>query len=146
MKLKGSMRKFLIVDDDAMIRSVLQSLFNRCKLESKIAVNGKQAIEKWEQEDFQAILMDLDMPIMDGICACKEIRQREFDDKRSYTPIIAVSGRCIEEAKGEAMEAGMDGFVAKPFSMKELCDVVFPLAGVFQDDMEGKFQHLPIFT
>jgi CheY-like chemotaxis protein len=75
------MRRFLIVDDNSMIRGVLQTLFDHCNLECDAAVNGKHAIEKWEQEDFQAILMDLDMPEMDGICACKEIRQRESKDK-----------------------------------------------------------------
>ncbi len=126
------MRRFLIVDDNSMIRGVLQTLFDRCNLECDAAVNGKHAIEKWEQEDFQAILMDLDMPEMDGICACKEIRQRERDGKRAHTPIIAITGRDIEEARIKAMEAGMDGFVAKPFTIKEICDVVFPLAGASQ--------------
>ena len=140
------MSRFLIVDDDIIVRSVLKTLFNDCNLECDTAVNGKHAIEKWEQEDFQAILMDLDMPEMDGICACKEIRQREIDDKRAYTPIIAVSGRSIEEAKIQSKEAGMDGFVAKPFTMKELCAVVFPLAGVFQEKGEGEFYHLSVFS
>lgn len=126
------MRRFLIVDDDIMIRGVLETLFNHCNLECDAAVNGKHAIEKWEQEDFQAILMDLDMPVMDGICACKEIRQRERDDKRAYTPIIAITGRDIEDAEIKSMEAGMDGFVAKPFTIKEICAVVFPLAGASQ--------------
>lgn len=137
MNLKRSMRRFLIVDDDIMFRSILKTLFNHCNMECDTAVNGKHAIEKWEQEDFQAILMDLDMPEMDGICASKEIRQREIDDKRDYTPIIAVSGRSNEEAKMKAMEVGMNGFVAKPFTLKELCDVVFPLAGVSQEKAAG---------
>jgi CheY-like chemotaxis protein len=140
------MRRFLIVDDDIMIRSVMQTLFNHCDLQCDTAVNGEHAIVKWEQEDFQVILMDLDMPVMDGINACKKIRQREIDDKRNYTPIIAVSGRDIEEAKIESKEAGMNGFVAKPFTMKELCDVIFPLAGISQKKIEGEFIHLPVFS
>ena len=132
------MSRFLIVDDDIIVRSVLKTLFNDCNLECDTAVNGKHAIEKWEQEDFQAILMDLDMPELDGICACKEIRQRECDGKRAYTPIIAITGRDIEEAKIKSMEAGMDGFVAKPFTIKEICAVVFPLAGASH--------HLPDFS
>jgi len=139
------MRKFLIVDDDIMIRSVLQTLFNDCDMECVTAVNGKHAIEKWEQEDFQAILMDLDMPEMDGFSASREIRQREIDDKRAYTPIIAVSGRgSIEETEIASMDAGMNGFVAKPFTLKEICDVVFPLAGLSQGKKEGKFHHIPL--
>lgn len=145
LNLKRSMRRFLIVDDDIMIRDILKMLFNHCNLECDTAVNGKHAIEKWEQEDFQAILMDLDMPEMDGICACKEIRQRERDNKRAYTPIIAVSGQDIEEAKIKCLEAGMDGFVAKPFTMKEICAVVFPSAGVFQEKGEEKIHDLPSF-
>lgn len=130
LKMKGPMRRFLIVDDDIMIRSVLKTVFNRYNLECDTAENGRHAIEKWKQEDFQAILMDLDMPVMDGICACKEIRQLEIDDERVYTPIIAVSGRGTEEAKIHSREAGMNAFVAKPFTVREICDVVFPLAGV----------------
>lgn len=122
--------RFLIVDDDIVIRSVLQTLFNHHGLECTTAVNGQHAVEKWEKEDFCAILMDLDMPVMDGLCACREIRQRERKEHRAYTPIIAVSARDIRTVKRETMEAGMNDFVPKPFTMKELCSVVFPLAGL----------------
>ena len=123
-------RKFLIVDDDRMIRSVLQKLFTHYGLECILAGNGKQAVEKWEQEDFCAILMDLDMPLMDGCCACKIIRQREEDEKRTYTPIIAVSGQDSMAGKVKSMEAGMNAFIPKPFTIDEIWSVVFPLTGL----------------
>ncbi len=128
-------QRFLIVDDDIMVRSVLQALFDHHGLECTTAVNGRHAVEKWEKEDFCAILMDLDMPVMDGLCACREIRQQERKKERNHTPIIAVSARDMKRGKAESLEAGMNDFVLKPFTMDELCSIVFPLAGLEYSNM-----------
>lgn len=133
------LNRFLIVDDDFMIRDMLKMMFCHFGLKCVFAVNGQDALEKWEKEDFLAILMDLDMPIMDGICACREIRQRELDNARQYTPIIAFSGRDVVEGKIQAMEAGMNAFLSKPFNTQDLFDIVLPLAGIMPEKEERAY-------
>jgi CheY-like chemotaxis protein len=119
-------KKILIVDDDHLIRSILKKLLEFCDFECVIAANGCQAVEKWEQDTFQTILMDIDMPIMDGYTATKEIRQREIEEKRTYTPIIAVSGGDSTIINSQSAKVGMDGFIMKPFTKKELMTSISP--------------------
>jgi CheY-like chemotaxis protein len=78
-------KRFLIVDDHILVRSFLKDLFRYYDLDCEEAVNGKDAIEKWEHEDFNAILMDIEMPEMDGLQATRIIRQREKEVVSGHT-------------------------------------------------------------
>lgn len=121
-------KRFLIVDDQYLIRSFLKDLFRYYDLDCEEAVNGKDAIEKWENEDFNAILMDIEMPEMDGLQATRIIRQREKENERSYTPIFAISGCTLINPEECCKRAGMDGFIAKPVVINKLLECVMPLA------------------
>lgn len=121
-------RRFLIVDDQDLIRSFLKDFLMRYELQTVEAANGDEAIRKWEEEDFNAILMDIQMPIMDGLQATRIIRRRERDEQRIYTPIYALSGYVSEDPINECNMAGMDGFIAKPVSINKLLDTLLPLA------------------
>jgi CheY-like chemotaxis protein len=122
--------KLLIFDDDYLIRSLLKTLLDLYNFESVFAVDGKHAVKKWEQENFCAILMDIDMPVMDGFAATKEIRQREKEEGRVYTPIIGVSGGNYSEGGMQYADAGMDGFVTKPFTQEDLMISLSPFIQV----------------
>ncbi|MBI5558830.1 MAG: response regulator [Deltaproteobacteria bacterium] len=121
-------RRFLIVDDQAIIRSFLKDLFLHYDMKCEEAANGREAIEKWEQEDFNAILMDLEMPEMDGLQAARIIRQKEKEAQRPYTPIFAISGTAVLDPEEHCRKAGMDGFIAKPVVISKLLECVMPLA------------------
>jgi len=121
-------KRFLIVDDQYLIRSFLKDLLRYYDLDCEEAVNGKDAIEKWENEEFNAILMDIEMPEMDGLQATRIIRQREKEDERSYTPIFAISGCTLIDPEEHCKRAGMDGFIAKPVVINKLLECVMPLA------------------
>lgn len=121
-------KRFLIVDDQYLVRSFLKDLFRYYDLDCEEAVNGKDAIEKWENEDFNAILMDIEMPEMDGLQATRIIRQREKENERSYTPIFAISGCSLINPEEYCKRAGMDGFIAKPVVINKLLECIMPLA------------------
>ena len=125
--MKGSKMKFLIVDDANLIRCFLKSLLNLYDLDAEIATNGQEAINAWEKENFTAILMDLEMPVMGGLEASRIIRLREKEELRTYTPIFAVSGAIMSNPHRICLEAGMDGFIAKPVTIDGVLDVILPL-------------------
>ncbi|MCJ7599928.1 MAG: response regulator [Desulfobulbaceae bacterium] len=121
-------KRFLIVDDHYLVRSFLKDLLRYYDLDCEEAVNGKDAIEKWEHEDFNAILMDIEMPEMDGLQATRIIRQREKEVERAYTPIFAISGSVSVDPEEHCKRAGMDGYIAKPVIINKLLEYVMPLA------------------
>ena len=85
--------------------------------------NGQIAIEKVEQNDYNLILMDLQMPVMDGFTATSKIRELN-DSRKSTLPVIALTASALIDMKDKAYETGMDGYITKPFNPKELYDKV----------------------
>ncbi|MCB2184071.1 MAG: response regulator [Desulfobulbaceae bacterium] len=118
--------RFLIVDDQNLIREFLKELFSRYDIITEEAENGEEAVFKWETGNYSAILMDIQMPKMDGLQATRLIRKREKEEKRNYTPIIALSGVATSDPEKDCTSAGMDGFLAKPVFISQLLDVVLP--------------------
>lgn len=106
----------MLVEDDEISR-----LFGTIALKKKgyhvtTAVNGQEAIAQTDQSSFDLIFMDINMPLMDGYSAAREIRKR----KDSYIPIIAMTAYTMHSDQEKCMAAGMDDFIAKPVNMAEL--------------------------
>jgi two-component system KDP operon response regulator KdpE len=106
--------KILVVDDEPQARRVLRTALVAQGFEVTDASSGEEAIAKLRGEPADIILLDLKMPGMGGIEACREIRAS------SETPVIVVSARKSREDRTQAFEAGADGFIAKPFGIEEL--------------------------
>ena len=108
------MSKILVVDDEFRIRELIKkyAVFEGHTVEE--AVDGIQAISICNQQDFDLIIMDVMMPELDGFSACREIR------KKKSTPIIKLSARGEEYDKIHGFELGIDDYVVKPFSPREL--------------------------
>lgn len=108
------MSKILVVDDEFRIREIIKKYANFEGHKVTEAVDGMSAIEICNRETFDIIIMDVMMPELDGFSACKEIR------KHCNTPIIMLSARGEEYDKIHGFELGIDDYVVKPFSPKEL--------------------------
>lgn len=108
------MYKLCIVDDEEKIRALIKKYALFEGYEVKEAENGMQAIEMCQREDFDLVVMDIMMPELDGFSACKKIR--EF----SEVPVIMLSARGEEYDKIHGFEIGVDDYIVKPFSPKEL--------------------------
>ncbi len=121
-------KRFLVVDDQFLIRDFLKEFFLRFDMQAVEACNGREAVDRWEEEDFNAILMDVQMPELDGLQATRIIRQREEKENRPRTPIFALSGYVSDDPEKDCRNAGMDGFIAKPVSINTLLETVIPLA------------------
>ena len=84
-----------------------------------VANNGQEAIEQWQDGQFDLILMDVQMPVMDGFQATREIRKLE-QQSGEHTPIIAMTARAMAQDRHECIDAGMDDYLSKPIRIKDL--------------------------
>jgi two-component system KDP operon response regulator KdpE len=107
--------KVLIVDDEPSIRRALHTTFLTLGFDIEEAVTGEQALPLLRGSTFDAVLLDINMPGMGGIEACREIR-RQFP----RLAVLMLTVRDSENDKVEALEAGADDYVAKPFPIREL--------------------------
>ena len=108
------MSRLLIVDDEERIRDIIKKYAQFEGFETVEAVDGLQAVEICRKESFDLIIMDVMMPELDGFSAVREIR------KTSSTPVLMLSARGEEYDKIHGFELGIDDYVVKPFSPKEL--------------------------
>ncbi|KAI6046474.1 hypothetical protein EDC04DRAFT_1476512 [Pisolithus marmoratus] len=135
----------LIVDDNSINRTILSTFMKKKKVKYDVAKNGEEAVEKWRNGNFQLILMDIQMPVMDGIEATKEIRNLESqkaacvpvtpqsdggprtppDDLRTSSYhfsviIVALTASSLESDRVAALAAGCNDFLTKPVSLQWL--------------------------
>ena len=108
------MKKILVVDDEEQIRSIIRKYREFEGYEIAEAVDGMDAITKVRDMDYDVIIMDVMMPELDGFSACSEIK------KIKDIPVIMLSARGEEYDRIHGFEAGVDDYVVKPFSPKEL--------------------------
>jgi CheY-like chemotaxis protein len=108
--------RVLVVDDNKVIRELVTRQLAKLGAESETAIDGKDALEKLANEKFDVVLMDVQMPEMDGITATQEIRRQE-QSHGQHTLIIALTGH---GSRIECIEAGMDDFIAKPMNIATL--------------------------
>jgi len=110
---RGEEPRLLVVEDDPVICAMLQKLLRLSHYQSELAGNGRQALELWRQGDFDLILMDVQMPGMDGFEATAAIRQEEAE-RGGHVPIIAMTAHTLKEDERRCLEAGMDCYLPKP--------------------------------
>ncbi|WP_395673255.1 ATP-binding protein [Phenylobacterium sp.] len=112
--------RVLVVDDNAVNRKVLGLILESAAIGHVDVEDGAQAVTAVEGGAFDAILMDLQMPVMDGLEATRRIRALEQRDGRPRTPIFMVSANCLQEHMDAGLSAGADGHLSKPVSVSEL--------------------------
>ncbi|WP_375182883.1 7TM diverse intracellular signaling domain-containing protein [Marinobacter sp.] len=110
--------KILVVEDDAANRMIIRKQLERIGVESEGVQNGHEAVEAAMNEPWDLIIMDCQMPIMDGIEATREIRQKAAANLD--TPIIAVTANASESFRTQCLEAGMNDYYTKPLRLVQL--------------------------
>jgi len=120
--------RVLAAEDNRVNQLVLRTLLGQIGLEPTIVGNGAEALEAWEQGDYDLILMDVQMPIMDGAAATEAIRTREAASGRPPTPIVALTANAMRHQMEAYRAAGMDGFLAKPLDIGALFKTIQSVA------------------
>jgi CheY-like chemotaxis protein len=115
--------KVLVAEDNKMNVLILKKFFHNWEIDFRIANNGEELLEIYKQEDFDLILMDLQMPILNGYEATKEIRNLENKNKANV-PIIALTAFAQTDIKIKTEQYKMNGFMSKPFKPSELYNLL----------------------
>ena len=112
--------RILLAEDDEIIRKVMLQMLKKLGYRVDMAANGLEVLSALEHYSYGIVLMDIQMPEMDGLEATRIIRLSRPDGLR----IIAVTACAPEEIREKCLEAGMDDYVSKPIKMKELADLL----------------------
>jgi len=112
--------RVLAAEDNAINQLVLRTMLQQAGVDPTIVADGRQAIEAWELAEWDVILMDIQMPEMDGLSATRAIREREGQTGRRRTPIIALTANAMAHHVSEYAASDMDSFVAKPIEVSRL--------------------------
>lgn len=122
--------RVLLVEDNEVIQMLATAMMDQWHVNYKIASDGKEAVEKWARLKPDLILMDCQLPILDGFEATRQIRQKELEMQvNKATPIIAVTANDDQATQQRCEEAGMNGLLHKPFQESELRAVIEKWAG-----------------
>ncbi len=112
--------RVLAAEDNSVNQLVLKTLLHQIGVEPLVVENGQEAVDAWKDAGWDVILMDMQMPVMDGLTAARAIRQAEADMGRARTPIIALTANAMSHQIQQCLAAGMDGHVAKPIEAARL--------------------------
>jgi two-component system, sensor histidine kinase len=112
--------RVLAAEDNSVNQLVLRTLLHQIGVEPAVVADGAAALEAWEAGHWDAILMDVQMPVMDGPTATRRIREREAATGRRRTPIIALTANAMSHHVADYLAAGMDAHVAKPIEASRL--------------------------
>jgi signal transduction histidine kinase len=116
--------KVLAAEDNTVNQLVLKTLLHQIGIDPVVVANGVEAVRAWEDGEWDVILMDVQMPQMDGPTAARAIREQELATGRARTPIIALTANVMSHQLAEYMAAGMDGHVAKPIEAGRLFEAL----------------------
>ncbi len=112
--------RVLLVEDNVINEKVAVALLGKRGCRVSVAHDGQQALEACERESFDVVLMDMQMPVMDGLEASRRLRRRERETGRARLPVLAMTANAMQEDREACLEAGMDDFLAKPIRPDEL--------------------------
>jgi signal transduction histidine kinase/DNA-binding response OmpR family regulator/HPt (histidine-containing phosphotransfer) domain-containing protein len=116
--------KILLVEDNAVNREVAVGMLENLGCSIETAENGRLAIDAMNCATYDAILMDCQMPVMDGLTATGEIRRREQTSGAARVPVIALTANAMEGDRERCLAAGMDDFLSKPFTQQQLATLL----------------------
>lgn len=117
-------QRVLLVEDTPANRKVVQRVLQRRGHEVVIAVNGREALDAYRGGEYDLILMDVQMPIMDGLQATEAIREIERRNSKPPARILALTAHSLRGDRERCLRAGMNGYLAKPLNLAELLDNV----------------------
>ena len=112
--------RVLVVEDNALNQEVAQEILEQAGAQVTLASSGDAALQILEDQTFDAVLMDIQMPGLDGMQTTREIRDREQHTAGASIPIIAMTGHAMQSDHQRCLEAGMNDFIAKPFRVEQL--------------------------
>ena len=125
--------RVLVAEDNPVNQKLAQKLLKKMGYAVDVAGNGKEAVDAFGREKFDVILMDVQMPEMDGLEATGAIRKME-QENGGHIPIIAMTAHAMKGDREQCLDAGMDGYVSKPIQVPKLAEAIESLTGNTEND------------
>jgi len=116
-KLHG---RVLLAEDNPINQMVARKMLEKIGVETELAANGQEALDLLCERSFDAVLMDCQMPVLDGFSATRQLREWEQQQQRKPLPVIAMTANVMEGDRERCLEAGMDDYIGKPFRNEDL--------------------------
>lgn len=116
--------RILVAEDNSISTKVIRGMLNKLNLQPDTACNGEEALEAIKAQPYDLVLMDCEMPVLDGFQATHQLREWEVRNARRRTPVVALTAHILSEHRDRAREAGMDGHMAKPVELSNLRELV----------------------
>ncbi len=116
--------RVLIVEDHPVNRQLTETMVQKFGVATAVAANGREAVERLEKETFSMVLMDVQMPEMDGLTATRTWRAREAELGRARTTIVALTAHALPQDKAACLDAGMDDYMCKPLRRDTLSEML----------------------
>ena len=114
-----AVKRFLLAEDNALNARTVVAMLMHLGHQAEISANGQEAVMQWRQGGFDAILMDINMPVMDGECALSVIREQE-QRTGGHIPVIALTSHALKGDRERFIAGGFDGYISKPVLMDQL--------------------------
>lgn len=114
----------LLAEDSLVNQKLAVGLLTRQGHEVTVVENGRAALEAWECDNFDLVLMDVQMPELDGLSATREIRRREAERNRPRTPVIALTAHAMKGDRERCLESGADEYISKPIQIRQFLDTL----------------------
>ena len=131
----------LLVEDNAINQKIAKRFLERLGCTMRIVENGNEAIAVFQDERFDIVFMDMQMPVMDGLTAARKLRELESaHPTRPRTPIVALTGNTMAGDRERCLAVGMDGFLTKPLEMQRLRELLDSLRLPLDSDKVGAEQ------
>ncbi|HVD99427.1 MAG TPA: response regulator [Cytophagaceae bacterium] len=117
------MKKVLVAEDSSVIQNLTKKILQFQNFDIKSVKNGKEVLKAMETESFDLILMDINMPQMDGMACIREIRSMS-DKSKSTIPVVAITGNAKNYSEEDFSSAGFNDYLSKPLDFDKLVDTV----------------------
>lgn len=142
--------KVLVVDDNRVNLHLASAMLDRLGLVHELAESGQEALDRVVAGDFSLVLMDVEMPGMDGLTATRNLRAREAQSGSGHLPVVAMTANALQEDRERCLAAGMDGYLAKPVGLTTLRTEIHRLFDGHQAEAEtptvaAPTPELPVF-
>jgi signal transduction histidine kinase/DNA-binding response OmpR family regulator len=116
----------LLVEDNMVNRTLALEMLQRLGCDAMHAGNGVEALDALDKQDFDVVLMDCQMPVMDGFIATRKLREREVQKKKEPTRVVALTANALAGDREACLAAGMNDYLAKPFTLAQLRTILLP--------------------
>lgn len=130
----------LVAEDDLVNQKVISTMLKSLGVRVDIAANGQEAVDLFQENIYNFVFMDMQMPVMDGTTATLKIRSLEEEAGSDKTPIFALTANALKEHKNMCLESGMDGYLSKPITQSKLSSIIQDYKAKSKDVMKQKPQ------